>query len=72
MNEYFDPQVTSIGFQTSTLTAFVGVMANGEYESGMRQIEVMTVVSGLLTIKLPASDEWQDFCAGELFSVDAD
>jgi uncharacterized protein YaiE (UPF0345 family) len=71
VNEYFDGQVASIGFQTSTLPATVGVMAIGEYEFGTTQKEVMNVVSGLLTVKLPDSDEWIDCAAGEHFIVDA-
>jgi uncharacterized protein YaiE (UPF0345 family) len=31
VNEYFDGNVKSIGFQTETLRATVGVMAPGEY-----------------------------------------
>jgi uncharacterized protein YaiE (UPF0345 family) len=71
VNEYFDGQVASIGFQTSTLAATVGVMGIGEYEFGTSQKEVMTVVSGMLTVKLPGSDEWLDCAAGESFIVDA-
>ncbi len=32
VNEYFDGRVKSIGFQTETLRATVGVMAPGTYE----------------------------------------
>jgi purine/pyrimidine-nucleoside phosphorylase len=72
VNNYFDGKVTSIAFQTATLPATVGVMAVGEYEFGTSQKEVMSVVSGALTIKLPNSDDWNVFHAGESFSVDAD
>lgn len=72
VNEYFDGNVKSIGFQTETLPATVGVMAPGEYEFGTSQHEVMTVVSGALTVKLPGSADWQTFTAGEKFEVDAD
>jgi uncharacterized protein YaiE (UPF0345 family) len=71
VNEYFDGQVASIGFQTSTLPATVGVMGIGKYEFGTSQKEVMTVVSGMLTVKLPDSDEWLDYARGEHFIVDA-
>ena len=70
-NEYFDGQVKSIGFQTATLPATVGVMAIGEYEFGTSQKETMTVVSGALTVKLPGRDDWQTFNAGEHFVVAA-
>jgi purine/pyrimidine-nucleoside phosphorylase len=71
INEYFDGKVKSIGFQTKTLPATVGVMAIGEYEFGTSQKETMTVVSGHLTVRLPGSDTWQDFPAGESFVVAA-
>jgi uncharacterized protein YaiE (UPF0345 family) len=71
VNEYFDGQVASIGFQTSTLSATVGVMGIGEYEFGTSQKEVMTIVSGMLTVKLPGSEEWLDYAQGEFFIVEA-
>ena len=71
VNEYFDGKVKSIAFQTETLPATVGVMAVGEYEFGTSQKETMTVVSGALTVKLPGTDEWQTFSAGDAFNVEA-
>ncbi len=71
VNEYFDGKVKSIGFQTETLPATIGVMAPGEYEFGTTQKEVMTVVSGALIVKLPGSESWETFNAGEAFTVDA-
>jgi hypothetical protein len=71
VNEYFEGKVASIAFQTATLPATVGVMAIGEYEFGTSQKEVMTVVSGALTVLLPGSSEWQTFEAGQSFTVAA-
>lgn len=71
VNEYFEGKVTSIGFQTATLPATVGVMAIGEYEFATSQHEVMTVVSGALTVMLPEASEWKTFNAGEKFEVAA-
>ena len=71
VNEYFDGNVKSIGFQTATLPATVGVMAIGEYEFGTSQDEVMTVVSGALTVMLPNATEWKTFAAGSKFEVAA-
>lgn len=71
VNEYFDGNVKSIGFQTETLRATVGVMAAGEYEFGTSQKETVTVVSGSLNVKLPGSEQWQSFDAGSSFVVDA-
>ena len=70
-NEYFDGKVKSIAFQTTTLPATVGVMAIGEYTFGTSEKETMTVVSGLLTVKLPGSDDWVNFKTGESFIVEA-
>tara|TARA_R110002072_G_scaffold36301_3_gene106983 strand:+ start:21821 stop:22105 length:285 start_codon:yes stop_codon:yes gene_type:complete len=72
VNEYFAGNVKSIGFQTETLPASVGVMAVGEYTFDTSQRETMTVVSGKLTVKLPATNSWQDFPAGTSFIVDAE
>ena len=71
VNEYFGGNVKSIGFQTETLRATVGVMAPGEYEFGTSRKETMTVVSGALTVRLPGSEEWLRFDAGSSFVVDA-
>ena len=72
VNEYFDGNVKSIGFQTETLPATVGVMAPGEYEFGTSQKETMTVVSGELVVRLPGEAEWQTFASGAHFVVEAD
>lgn len=71
VNEYFDGKVKSIGFQTATLPATVGVMAPGEYTFSTSQKEVMTVVIGALTVLLPGSSDWQTFEAGSAFDVPA-
>lgn len=70
-NEYFDGKVKSIGFKTSTLPATVGVMEIGEYEFGTAEKETMTVVSGALTVMLPAASDWKTFNQGESFIVEA-
>ncbi len=71
-NEYFEGKVVSIAFQTETLPATVGVMAKGDYEFSTSKKETMTVTSGSLTVKLPGSDDWQTFKAGESFNIPAD
>ena len=71
VNEYFDGKVKSIAFQTATLPATVGVMAPGNYEFDTSKKEVVTVVSGLMTVKLPGEDTWQDFQPGDSFTVAA-
>lgn len=71
VNEYFDGKVKSIGFQTESLPATVGVMAVGDYTFGTDCKEIMSVVSGELTVKLPGRDDWQTFLAGQTFEVEA-
>lgn len=72
VNEYFDGQVKSIGFQGDPLKSSVGVMAPGEYEFGTSENEVMTVVAGELVVSLPGTDEFVAYGPGESFSVAAD
>ncbi|HPW17998.1 MAG TPA: pyrimidine/purine nucleoside phosphorylase [Candidatus Aminicenantes bacterium] len=71
VNEYFDGQVKSLAFATPEGPATVGVMAPGDYEFGTSTVEIMTVVSGALTVKLPGSGAWKTFRAGESFTVGA-
>ena len=71
VNNYSDDKVTSIAFQTATKPATVGVMEIGDYEFGTSEFETMSVVSGALTVKLPESNDWQTFNAGEQFTIDA-
>ena len=52
-NEYYDGKVVSIAFTTAEGPATVGVMAAGDYEFGTSKLEIMTVVSGKLIVKLP-------------------
>lgn len=68
-NEYFDGNVKSIAFTTKEGPATVGVMAVGEYEFGTDSIEIMSVVSGAMDIKMPGSDTWQTFQQGQKFEV---
>lgn len=70
-NEYFDGKVKSIGFDTGAGKATVGVMEAGEYEFGTAGPELMTVISGALSVQLPGTDAWKTFGPGEEFSVAA-
>jgi purine/pyrimidine-nucleoside phosphorylase len=71
VNEYFDGKVKSLAFQTGEGRATIGVMAAGEYEFGASTVEIMTVVSGTLSVKLPGSEVWKDYGTGASFTVDA-
>ncbi|MEH6459083.1 pyrimidine/purine nucleoside phosphorylase [Chitinimonas sp. JJ19] len=72
VNEYFGGTVTSIAFAMAEGPATIGVMAPGEYEFGTSQLEVMHVIAGALTVKLPGQDAWETFAAGSRFTVPAD
>lgn len=71
VNEYFDGKVKSLAFTLPDGPATVGVMAPGEYEFGTSTKEIMTVVAGKLTVKLPGSKSWKDFVKNETFVVEA-
>lgn len=71
VNEYYDGRVKSIGFNAAGGPATVGVMAPGDYEFGTSTVEIMTVVSGMLTVRLPAKEGWEEFRAGDSFTVGA-
>jgi len=71
VNEYFDGQVKSLSFESAGGPATIGVMAPGEYEFGTSTVEIMTVVSGALTVRLPGSDAWTTCEAGDSFTVAA-
>jgi hypothetical protein len=69
VNEYFGGKVMSIAFAAADGPATIGVMACGEYEFGTSTREIMTVVSGALTVKLPEADGWKTFRKDESFTV---
>ena len=71
VNEYFDGSVKSIAFGMTAGPATIGVMAAGEYEFGTSQLEVMHVIAGALSVKLPGSERWEDFTGGSQFTVPA-
>lgn len=71
VNEYFDGNVKSIGFENSEGRVTSGVMAVGEYEFGTSEHELMKVVSGSIHAKLPGADVFKTFKTGQQFEVDA-
>jgi uncharacterized protein YaiE (UPF0345 family) len=71
VNEYFDGKVKSIAFDSPAGPATVGVMAPGEYEFATQTLEIMRVISGKLTVKLPGKETWKSFSPGKTFAVQA-
>ncbi|MEV4939797.1 pyrimidine/purine nucleoside phosphorylase [Streptomyces zaomyceticus] len=72
VNEYFDGTVKSIAFTREEGAATIGVMAPGAYEFGTSSPEIMHVISGALTVRLPDAADWETFAAGSRFSVPGD
>ena len=56
VNEYFGGKVKSLAFASPAGPATIWVMAPGEYEFGTSTLEIMQVVSGKLTVKLPGKN----------------
>lgn len=72
VNEYFDGKVKSIAFATPECPATLGVMAQGEYEFGTSTVEYMTVVSGVMSVKLPGESTFKDYKPFDTFIVPKD
>lgn len=71
-NEYFDGKVASLAFEGNEGRATCGVMDAGEYEFGTSTIEIMTVVSGYMDVKLPGEMEYKRYEKFETFEVAKD
>jgi len=71
MNEYFDGKVKSLALNGASGAQTIGVMKPCAITFNTDKKELMTVVSGALTVKIPGMDEWQLFQAGESFEVEA-
>ena len=71
VNEYFGGKVKSLAFASPAGPATIGVMAPGEYEFGTSTLEIMQVVSGKLTVKLPGKKTWKSYGPGKTFAVPA-
>ena len=71
-NQYFGGKVVSIGLESAEGTATVGVMAAGEYEFGTATVEIMTVISGALSVQQPGETEWKTYNKFESFEVAKD
>jgi uncharacterized protein YaiE (UPF0345 family) len=69
VNEYFDRKVASLSHTGAEGKATIGVMAAGEYEFGTSSVEIMTVISGSMAIKLPGTTEWKTYRKFESFEV---
>jgi len=71
-NSYFDGAVTSrtIHFADGSKKT-LGFMLPGEYEFGTDAAELMEIISGVLDVKLPNTENWITIVGGESFNVSA-
>ncbi|MFZ5969338.1 MAG: pyrimidine/purine nucleoside phosphorylase [Bacillota bacterium] len=69
-NVYFGGKVTSrtIIFDDGEKKT-LGIMMPGEYEFGTEKKELMEIMAGKMAVKLPHSNEWVTFTAGQSFEV---
>jgi len=72
VNEYFDGNVKSLGFENNEGAVTIGVMAAGEYEFETSTVEYMTITSGKMTVLLPGEKEWKTYLESETFIVGKD
>lgn len=71
VNEYFSQQVMSLAFNAGNYPATIGVMAKGAYTFNTSSVELMTITSGELLVKLPGETEWKSYKPFETFVVPA-
>lgn len=71
VNEYFNGSVKSIAFVSERGRATLGVMAPGEFEFGTSSRELMEILDGEMSVRLPGSQEWVIYKSGSSFSVGA-
>ncbi len=71
-NVYFDGKVTSrsVVFEDGTKKT-LGFMLAGEYSFDTGVAEVMEVLGGEMDVRLPGSNGWNTFKAGESYEVPA-
>ena len=71
VNEYFEGKVKSLSMNSAGGKETVGVMQPGEYEFSTGLQEIMTVVSGAMTVQFSGSGEWLLFEKGDSYIVPA-
>lgn len=72
-NVYFDGKVSSrTVYLHSGERVTLGFMLPGEYEFGTGDKEIMEVIGGAMTVKLPGSSDWETISEGNSFEVPAD
>lgn len=72
VNQYFEGKVASLSHSGSEGKATIGVMAAGEYQFGTSSVEIMTVISGHMQVKMPGENTWKTYKKFESFEVAKD
>jgi len=70
-NSYFEGRVHSVASTRHGRKFSVGIISEGQVHFGTDAAERMTVISGLLTIKIDGTSDWVNFPAGTNFEVAA-
>ena len=71
-NVYFDGKVTSRTVELPDGNRkTLGVMLAGDYKFDTEAEELMEVLGGEMTVRLPGNEEWQTFAAGQSYVVPA-
>lgn len=70
VNEYFDGNVKSLGFEVSGTPYTVGVIMAGAYTFNTEKTEHLQIVAGELDIK-PAEGAWQTLKKGDVTVIPA-
>ncbi len=71
VNEYFNGNVKSIGFESKEGPVTAGVMDQGDYEFSTSKKEIMVITCGEMTVLLPNEKDWKTFKPFDKFEVEA-
>lgn len=71
VNEYFDGNVKSLGYNSAEGKSTIGIIEKGEYEFGTSEHETMTIIEGSLYALLPGESDWRLVHAGGQFDISA-
>lgn len=72
VNEYFEGNVKSLALDSAEGVATAGVISKGEFEFGTSTIEIVTIISGKLSVLLPGETVWKVYKKFESFVVPKD
>eukprot|EP00592_Proboscia_alata_P007610 CAMPEP_0194353066 /NCGR_PEP_ID=MMETSP0174-20130528/1410_1 /TAXON_ID=216777 /ORGANISM="Proboscia alata, Strain PI-D3" /LENGTH=94 /DNA_ID=CAMNT_0039121423 /DNA_START=62 /DNA_END=346 /DNA_ORIENTATION=- len=70
-SSYYEGTVQSLASARNGRKFSVGIISEGEHHFGTDAAERMTVISGMLTVKLDGTTEWINYPAGTNFEVRA-